>query len=85
MPAAVPISRQWVMVLKNGDVIIDWGGNTFQDIISGEFLTHLDQTGSHPIQEDECSWLEKTGCIQGFDREQVYVTNLPELPKKSMD
>lgn len=84
MPTAVPINRQWVIVLKNGNIIIDWGDNVFQDIISGEILTTVDQTGSHPIQDDECSWLERTGCIQGFDRVQVYVYDLPEIPKKSM-
>lgn len=84
MPAAVPISRQWVVVLKNGDVVVDWG-DIFQDIISGKFLTVVDQTGSHPIQDDECTWLEKTGRIQGFDRTQVYVFGLPERSKKSME
>lgn len=85
MTAAIPIHRQWVIVLKNGDVIVDWGNGVFQDIISGEFLIKVDQTASHPIQDDEASWLEKNGSIQGFDRAQVYVFSLPELPKKSME
>lgn len=85
MPSAVPINRQWVLVLKNGNIIIDWGGNNFQDIISGEFLTGVDQAGSHPIQDSECSWLEKVGNIEGFDRAWVYVPRLPEIHKKSME
>ncbi len=85
MSAAVPISRHWVIVLKDGDIVIDWGDHVFQDIVSGKFITDVDLSGSHPIQDDECSWLEKTGCIQGYDRVQVYVYGLPERPKKSME
>lgn len=85
MHAAVPINRQWVIVLKNGDVIVDWGGDIYQDVVSGEFLSAVDQTGSHPIQDDECTWLETTGRIQDFDKGYVYVYGLPERPKKSME
>jgi hypothetical protein len=85
MPSALPINRQWVIVLNNGDVIIDWGDGVFQDVMSGTFLTAVDQTGSHPVQDDECSWLEKAGAIQGFDKFQVYVFDLPIRSKKSIE
>ena len=77
MTAAVPINRHWVIVLHNGDVIIDWGDGVFQDIISGAFVPAVEQAGSHAIQNDECAWLESSGVIQGFDATQVYVTQLP--------
>lgn len=80
MPVALPISRQWVTVLNNGTIVIDWGNNQFQDLVTGEFLTAVDLSGSHAIQDDVCTWLEKTGCIQGFDRDQLYISNLPQRP-----
>jgi len=33
-----PINRHWVLVLKDGRIVIDWGDDLYQDIRSGEFL-----------------------------------------------
>ena len=85
MTAAVPINRHWVIVLNNGDVVIDWGDGVFQDVISGEFLTTVNQTGSHAIQNDECVWLESSGVIQGYDTAEVYVTHLPLRHQQSLE
>lgn len=85
MIAAVPISRQWVIVLHNGDIVIDWGDGVFQDVISGMILFKVDQSGSHTIQNDECAWLESRGVIQGFDAAQVYVTHLPLRHQESLE
>jgi len=85
MPSAVPVSRQWVIVLNNGNVVIDWGDSVFQDLISGEFLTAVDQTGCHSILDEECDWLEKSSCIQKYDGAQIYVYGLPEQHKSFID
>jgi len=85
MTAAVPISRHWVIVLHNGDIVIDWGEGVFQDVISGAFLPTVDQAGSHAIQNDECAWLESSGVIQGYDAAQVYVTHLPMRQRESLE
>ncbi|MHB0988532.1 MAG: hypothetical protein ACYC3P_07710 [Bellilinea sp.] len=85
MTSAVSINRQWVIVLNNGDVVIDWGDGVFQDVMNGAFLPEVDQTGSHPVQDNECAWLEKAGAIQGFDKTQVYVYDLPARSKKSLE
>ncbi len=85
MTSAVSINRQWVIVLCNGDIVVDWGDGVFQDVMSGSFLPVVDQTGSHPVQDNECSWLEKAGAIQGFDKFQVYVYDLPARLKKSLE
>lgn len=85
MSSAVPVSRQWVIVLNNGNVVIDWGDSVFQDLISGEFLTAVDQSGCHPILDAECDSLQKSSVIQGFDSAQIYVYGLPEQHKPFMD
>lgn len=85
MTAAVPINRHWVIVLNNGDIVIDWGAGIFQDILSGKFLSAIDQTASHAIQDDECSWLQQGGYIQGFDSAQVYVSDLPQQQKPPIE
>lgn len=85
MSSAVPVSRQWVIVLNNGNVVIDWGDSVFQDLISGNILTAVEQSGCHSILDEECDWLVKSGCIQKYDSTQIYVFGLPEQHKPFID
>jgi hypothetical protein len=85
MKAAVPINRRWVIILNNGSVVVDWGDDVFQDIVSGEFLSSVDQSRSHALLDDECAWLLSIGCIQDYDNNQIYVAHLPERRKSSVD
>ena len=85
MPAGVAINRQWVVVLKDGTVVIDWGDTCFQDLVSGEFHRTVDQAGSHTILEDELVWLKRTGHILAFDAQSIYVGGLPERPQDPLE
>jgi len=85
MTAAVSINRHWVIVLNDGMVVIDWGNGTFQDILTGEFFTEIDQNASNAIHDGECAWLLNNGTIQGYDNEQVYVVNLPQRQKSAIE
>lgn len=85
MPDGLAINRRWVLVLVNGAVIIDWGNSAFQDVHSGEIFEELSLIGSHTIQEEELVWMKRTGEIVDYDEANVYVSNLPELPKKTIE
>ncbi len=85
MPAGVAINRHWVMVMKDGAVLMDWGNGLFQDLLTGEFLENVEQAGSHTIQEDELEWLKRTARIQEYDADMVYLVNLPDRPLKTLE
>ena len=81
MPMGVPVGRHWVLILNNGDVIIDWGDNTFQDVYTGEFYTPQDKDFSrHLIQDSQLDYLKRVGIITGYDHSTVYFTSLPDRP-----
>jgi hypothetical protein len=85
MPEGLAIFRRWVLVLNNGTVIIEWGDGIFQDVHTDEFLENISLIGSHAILDEELEWLKRMGNIAGFDDTNVYVNNLPEFPKKTID
>lgn len=85
MPGGVEINRQWVVVLKDGKVIVDWGEGCYQDLVSEDFYTEVDQTGCHTIRDDELVWLKRIGHILDFDHRAIYVSGLPERPQDPMD
>lgn len=85
MPEGLAINRRWVLVLNNGAIVIDWGDGVFQDLLSGEFLPEVSLIGSLVIQDEQLEWLKRTANIAGFDENCVYIKNLPEYPKKTID
>lgn len=85
MPEGFALNRGWVLVLKDGRVIVDWGENVFQDLASGQFLESVDLIGSHAIQDEELAWLKRTGQVLDFDAGQVFLSGLPERKRKPLD
>jgi hypothetical protein len=85
MPPGSAVNRQWVIVLKDGSIVIDWGDEWYQDLISGEFHRSVDQAGSHTILDDELVWLKRSRNIFDFDSQCIYVGSLPERPQEPLD
>ncbi len=85
MPEGTPIDRQWVLVLKNGVVIVDWGNGLAQDLATGDFLRFEERQVSHVAYDEELALLVRQGRILAFDRRLVYLGSLPDLPRKSME
>jgi len=68
--------------MNNGEVIIDWGDNVFQDVYTGEFLKPKNKDFSrHLIQDPQLDYLKKVGIISDYDHSTVYFNSLPERPK----
>jgi|WetSurMetagenome_2_1015567.scaffolds.fasta_scaffold298074_2 hypothetical protein len=78
-----PINRDWVYVLQNGIVVVEWEVGNLQDIETGEFLT--EGSFGHPIQDMELERLKLLGRIDKFDARTVYLRALPEFKRRTLD
>jgi hypothetical protein len=78
-----PINRDWVYVLQDGIVVVEWEVGNLQDIQTGEFLT----TGEfgHPIQDMELERLKLLGRVDKYDARTVYLRALPEFKRRTLD
>lgn len=85
MPSGIPIQRQWILALKNGSFVIDWGDDLYQDILTGDFESRVDISSATPITDDELNLLRRAGRVESFDSRQVYVRSLPERPHRPID
>ena len=82
MNEGFPIQRQFVLVSNQGNIVIDWGSQLYQDVFSGEYLRFKEDHLLNPIQESDLLWLKNAGIILGFNVQQVYFSNLPQPAKK---
>jgi hypothetical protein len=80
MPGGMAINRQWVFVLKDGTIIMDWGDGRAVDLARGEFIEFKEATYSHPVQDNELEVLRRMGRVASFDSLVIFVTSMPELP-----
>jgi hypothetical protein len=85
MPSGVPIDRQWVYVLEDGRLIIDWGEELVQDMLSGDFFTNKWSADSHPVRDDELEMLRRAGRVERFNARHVYIFSLPERPRSTLE
>ncbi|MAT41302.1 MAG: hypothetical protein CL609_03095 [Anaerolineaceae bacterium] len=82
MNEGIPIQRQFVLVSNQGNIVIDWGSQQYQDVFSGEYLSFNENQPLNPIQEADLIWLKNAGIIHAFNVQQVYFSNLPQPIKK---
>jgi hypothetical protein len=80
MTAGTPIDRHWLVVLRDGTVILEWGDGTGVDMASNEFVQLKPGQWSHAVQDDDLETLRRMGRIAGYDAHRVYVLSLPERP-----
>lgn len=82
MNEGIPIQRQFVLVSNQGNIVIDWGSQLYQDVFSGEYLRFKENQLLTPIQEPDLLWLKNAGIILSYNVQQVYFSNLPQVVKK---
>ncbi len=85
MPGGTPVLRQWVLVLNDGTVVVDWGDGLYQDVDSGAFLTPAEPPLGHPAQNDDLEMLLRASLVSYYDSRQVWFINLPERPARTID
>ena len=85
MPGGTPVQRQWILVLRNGVVVVDWGDGLYQDVDNGEFVQAERIEISHSAQNLDLEMLKRSSRINGYDANQAWFINLPERPAQLMD
>ncbi len=85
MPNGTPFKREFVLVLEDGRVVLDWGDGLFQDLDTGDFLEGLKVLSSHKIEDPQLELLIRAGRVERFNRHEVIFLNLPERPSKMID
>lgn len=81
MVSGIAVNRQWVCVLRNGAIVLDWGDGKAVDMISGDFIPYEPKSFSHAVQDDELETLKHMGRVSSYDAINVYLTSMPELPR----
>ena len=85
MPNGTPFKREFILVLEDGRVVLDWGDGLFQDLDTGDFLEGLKVLASHKIENPQLELLIRAGRVERFNRHEVIFLNLPERPSKMID
>lgn len=85
MTTGLPIPRGWILMTKNGEVVLDWGDGRVQDVLTGEFLQPRDPDFGRPATDGDLEVLRKSGRVESFDARTVYLRPLPEPPRPSLE
>ena len=85
MSGGTPVHRQWVLVLPNGEIVVDWGDGLVQNVFSGEFMQISETQSCVPVQNEDLEMLVRASRVAHFDGQQVWFINLPERPVRSID
>jgi hypothetical protein len=85
MSTGTPINRQWVMVLKDGNIVIDWGDNLYQDVRTGDFVAVSEKEFSHHILNEDLDLLVRAGRVATYTNLVVYFNSLPERPQRTIE
>ena len=85
MSGGTPVHRQWVLVLPNGEIVVDWGDGLVQNVFSGEFMQIGQTQTSTPVRNDELDMLVRASRVDHYDGQQVWFINLPERPVHTID
>lgn len=85
MADGTPVNRQWVLVLQDGTIAIDWGDSVFQDVRSGDFITVDESDVSHHISNEDLDWLIRIGRAKSYNTLLVWFSSLPERPQKTIE
>jgi hypothetical protein len=78
-----PINRDWVYVLQNGNIVIEWETGNLQDVQTGDFYT--DGEFGHPVQDIELERLKLLGRVDKYDARTVYLRALPDFKRRTLD
>ncbi len=85
MPDGTPFSRDFILVLEDGRIVLDWGDGLQQDLETGVFFQGKEGLSSRKIENAELDLLKRAGRVKRYDRYEVLFLNLPERPAKTID
>jgi len=70
-----------VLITNDGQIVIDWGNQVFQDVFTGEKLSLENDYLLNPLQNKDFDLIKNAGIITSFNELFVYFSNLPEFQK----
>ncbi len=85
MKTGIPISRHCVLTLKSSEIVVDWGNGVCQEILTGKISSWMEEDVSHTTIDEELTHLKKVGLVEKFDAHNVYVVQMPEPPKPTIE
>ena len=85
MPSGFAVTRQWISVQRDGTIVLDWGDGRGIDLIHGEFVPYNPNDFSHPVQDDELETLRHMGRVSSYDKINVFLVSVPEMPARDED
>ena len=85
MIGGTPVNRQWVVALKDGTIVIDWGDEIYQDVRSGDFVTVDEKEINHHLMNEELDWLIRIGRVASYTSQIVWFNSLPERPHRTIE
>ena len=85
MSAGTPFNRQFVLMLDDGSVVLDWGDGLYQDVFSGDFMQTLPSPISHTIRDEDLEILKRAGRVEKYNKQQVFFNNLRERPYHTIE
>ena len=83
--AGTPVIKEYMYVLKDGAMVVDWGDGQVQDVMTGDFLPFKESDIGHPMTDRELDLLITRGRIASYDSRTVYLMPLPEGNRKMLD
>jgi hypothetical protein len=75
----IPITRNWVVMMRTGTPAVDWGGGTFLDVLTGQFFQAEEKDVSHRALNSDLDWLKHIGRVEEYDVNDVFFVTLPNL------
>lgn len=85
MPSGTPVNRQWVVVMRDGRVSIEWREGEFQDALGGEVYSSTTAQISHPVTNEDLERLKRAGRVEEYNDRMVYFLGLTEVPRKTIE
>jgi hypothetical protein len=83
--AGIPVLKEYLYVLRDGAMVVDWGDGNVQDLMTGEFIRLKDSDFGRRMTDRELDLLKARGRVAGYDARTVYLMPLPEGSRKTLD
>jgi hypothetical protein len=85
MPGGTYVGRQYVLVMPNGDIAIDWGSRSYQNVHTGEFFNLDNELTVHQARDADLEILKHSGHVDTYDKLSVWFFGLVDRPISSID
>ena len=83
--AGTPVLKEFMYILKDGAMVVDWGDGQVQDVMTGDFMLFRESDIGQKMTDRDLDLLKKRGRVASYDARTVYLMPLPEGNRKMLD